>query len=121
MNNIGNYTWRIVDANLIWKIWSAKCGDNFRSDAFKVGKWNWGLIWGIELYPNGSNKQNEGYFGVSVKLLGMPSSLKSVFCQLHVECPQIQNKMVFSQSYNETTPGGICISSFEDLKASCGK
>eukprot|EP01083_Nonionella_stella_P141341 435261_1 len=51
----------------------------------------------------------------------MPSSWKSIFCQMHIECPQMQSKMVFIQSYNKPESRGFHISSFEDLKASCGK
>eukprot|EP01083_Nonionella_stella_P105726 304297_1 len=114
MESSGTYTWRIVDANLIRKIRSAKCGDSFKSeDVFQVGKLNWK----IKLYPNGWNEKNEGFCAVSVRLLGMPSSWKSIFCQLHIECPQIQTKMVFPHSYNKATAKGGYISSFEDLKA----
>eukprot|EP01083_Nonionella_stella_P275551 935867_1 len=50
-------------------------------------------------------------------------SWKSIFCQLRIECPQIQNKMVFPRSYmyNKAIAYGGYISSFEDLKASCDK
>eukprot|EP01083_Nonionella_stella_P181498 650401_1 len=118
MESSGTYTWRIVDANLIRKIRSAKCGDEFVSDdVFQVGKLNWM----IELAPNGYSEKSKGFCGVYAKLLGMPSSWKSIFCQLHIEFPQIQNKMVFSKTYNKPYSRGFCISSFEDLKASFGK
>eukprot|EP01083_Nonionella_stella_P271006 917973_1 len=98
MDSSGTFTWRIVDANLIRKIRSAKCGDGFVSDdVFQVGKLNWK----IELTPNGYKEKSKGYCGVFVELLGMPSSWKSIFCQLHIECPQMQNKMVFSKAYNK--------------------
>eukprot|EP01083_Nonionella_stella_P277438 943148_1 len=100
MDNSGTYTWRIVDANLIRKIKSAKCGDKFVcDDVFQVGKLNWN----INIYPNGWNEKSKGFCNIGVGLLGMSSSWKSIFCQLHIECPQIQNKMVFTQSYNEPT------------------
>eukprot|EP01083_Nonionella_stella_P149576 475316_1 len=121
MDNTGTYIWRIVDADLIRKIRSAKCGDKFESDdVFQVGKLNWK----IALFPNGTNGwgvQSKGLCVVWLTLLGMPSSWKSIFCQLHIECPQMQNKMVFSKPYNELTNYGFFISSFEDLKASCDK
>eukprot|EP01083_Nonionella_stella_P271005 917970_1 len=98
MESSGTYTWRIVDANLIHKIKSAKCGDKFVcDDVFQVGKLNWK----INVYPNGLNEKSKGCCGVFVRLLGMPSSWKSIFCQLHIECPQMQNKMVFSKAYNK--------------------
>eukprot|EP01083_Nonionella_stella_P271004 917969_1 len=98
MDNTGTYIWRIVDADLIRKIRSAECGDEFVSDdVFQVGKLNWK----IELNPNGEDEEDEGFCVVCVRLLGMPSSWKSIFCQLHIECPQMQNKMVFSKAYNK--------------------
>eukprot|EP01083_Nonionella_stella_P243340 848031_1 len=112
--NTGTYTWRIVDPNLIRKIQSAKCGDWFRSDVFQVVELNWK----IKLCPNGWKEQNKGYCGVYV-LFGTPSSWRSMFCQLHIECPQLQNTMVSSLSYNKPKSCGFYISSFEDLKASC--
>eukprot|EP01083_Nonionella_stella_P186256 681403_1 len=51
----------------------------------------------------------------------MQSSWKSIFCQFHIECPQMESKMVFGWQYNKPASHGFFISSFEDLKSSCGK
>eukprot|EP01083_Nonionella_stella_P081970 226116_1 len=51
----------------------------------------------------------------------MPSSWKSILCQLHIECLQMHHKMIFMKSYTNSDIYGFVISSFEDLKASCGK
>eukprot|EP01083_Nonionella_stella_P159652 521014_1 len=117
MIGLNSFVWHIDDPTLIKQILSAKCRDKFRSDAFQIGKLNWA----IRLYPTGFDDKTKGFCGVYAKLLGMPSSWKSIFCQLHIECPQMRNKMVFSQPYNEPHSYGFYISSFEDLKASCGK
>eukprot|EP01083_Nonionella_stella_P283541 965158_1 len=110
--------WRVDDPELIQQILTAKCGDKFKcGNAFQVGK----LKWKIKLYPNGHNETTKGLCGVWLRLLEMPSSWKSIFCQIHIECLQMQNKMVFTNSYNKPKCTGHYISSFEDLKASCGK
>eukprot|EP01083_Nonionella_stella_P090846 253877_1 len=48
----------------------------------------------------------------------MPSSWKSIFCQFHIECPQMQRKMVFSEPFNKAYIWTFYISSFRELKAS---
>eukprot|EP01083_Nonionella_stella_P198852 729753_1 len=97
------YMLRILDSHFIREIRSAKCGEEFEFvEVFQVGTLNWN----IALYPNGMDEEDEGFCGVFVELLGMPSSWKSIFCQVHIECPQMQNKMVFLQSYNEPTSWG---------------
>eukprot|EP01083_Nonionella_stella_P275553 935872_1 len=101
-------------------------------------------IIGNAIYPNGSWKGKDGDVRIGLHLCGLPpnvskmsvqwtvhcheanikqTSWKSIFCQLRIECPQIQNKMVFPRSYmyNKAIAYGGYISSFEDLKASCDK
>eukprot|EP01083_Nonionella_stella_P075141 204073_1 len=122
----GSYKWHIDDATLINKILSAKCGSCFESDEiFHVGELNWK----INLYPNGLSEKSKGCCGVGAILVGrrsfpfylsFPSSWKSIFCQIHIECPQMQSKMVFSHLYNKPYCWTHYISSFEDLKASRG-
>eukprot|EP01083_Nonionella_stella_P050428 134136_1 len=117
MNHSGTFQWHIDDPTLINKILSAKCGDIFESDeVFQVGKLNWK----IQLCPNGASERGKGYCGVGARLLEMPSSWKSIFCQLHIECPQIQRKIVMTAPY--CTPRGwrSFISSFEGFQAACG-
>eukprot|EP01083_Nonionella_stella_P106918 309018_1 len=100
MNYFGTYKWHIQDGTLINKILSAKCESYFESDeVFQVGRLNWQ----IRLHPNGLDQKSKGYCAVGVVLLGIPSSWKSIFCQLHIECSQMQNmyKLVFPQSYNK--------------------
>eukprot|EP01083_Nonionella_stella_P275542 935850_1 len=115
----GTYTWHIDKPSLVRRILSANWQDEFTSDVFQIATLNWR----IELNPNGYHEKAKGLCGVFVRLLGMPSSWKSIFCQLRIECPQIQNKMVFPRSYmyNKAIAYGGYISSFEDLKASCDK
>eukprot|EP01083_Nonionella_stella_P068317 181307_1 len=113
----GTYTWHIDNVNLVKKILSAKCENYFESDVFHIGKSNWIC----KLYPTGFSNNNTGLCGVYLELLELPSAWKSLFCQFHIECPQMQSKMVFSQQYNKPYSWGYYISSFEDLKASCGK
>eukprot|EP01083_Nonionella_stella_P282829 962548_1 len=120
MNYSGTYRWHIVDAILINKIVSAEYGYVVEShDALQTGQ----LIWKCQLYPNGLDvsKQSEGFCAVGLRLLEMPSSWKSIFCQLHIECPQMQSKMMFAQQYNTARSWRFVISSFEDWKASFGK
>eukprot|EP01083_Nonionella_stella_P265598 899554_1 len=117
MAGLNSFVWRIDDLTLIKKILSAQSKYQFDSDAFRMSE----LDWKIRLFPNGRNNKTEGLCGVEVRLLGMPSLWKSVFCQFHIECPQMQGKMVFSQSYSFSTGHTFYISSFEDLKASCDK
>eukprot|EP01083_Nonionella_stella_P097867 275162_1 len=50
----------------------------------------------------------------------MPPSWKSIFCQAHIECPQIGNKMVFSDSFTKPDCLGFFISSFKAVQAACG-
>eukprot|EP01083_Nonionella_stella_P149281 473847_1 len=113
--------WHINDRRLLNQIVRANYGDRLQSDVFQVAKLNWK----IELYPSGLSRRDKRYCVVFVRLLGMPSSWKSIFCQFHVECPQMQNKMVFVQLYNKPyvegwrKPIGMYISSFGDVKASC--
>eukprot|EP01083_Nonionella_stella_P068320 181313_1 len=115
--NSGTYKWHIDDRSLVNKILSAQLKDKFDSNVFQVGKLNWK----IRLYPNGYSEESKGCCGVFSRLLGMPSSWKSIFCQLHIECAQMQTKMVFPRSYNKPKSAGCDVSSFEDLKASCDK
>eukprot|EP01083_Nonionella_stella_P176896 620276_1 len=120
MNYCGTYKWHVDDTRLIKKILSAKLGDKLESDeVFQVGKLNWKL----ELYPTGWDKDTKGFCNVCVKLLAMPASWKCIFCQLHIECPQIQAKMVrsYPYKYNKPHSSGCFLSSFGDLRASCGK
>eukprot|EP01083_Nonionella_stella_P083736 231603_1 len=109
MIGINSFVWRIDDLTLIKKILSAQSKYQFDSDAFRMSE----LDWKIRLFPNGRNNKTEGLCGVEVRLLGMPSLWKSVFCQFHIECPQMQGKMVFSQSYSFSTGHTFYISSFE--------
>eukprot|EP01083_Nonionella_stella_P149581 475323_1 len=113
----GTYTWHIDKPSLVRRILSAKWKDEFTSDVFQIAKLNWM----IELCPNGYNKNDKGLCGVYAKLLGMPSSWRSIFCHFHAECPEIQSKIVWSRSYKRAGIRGCEISSFEDLKASCAK
>eukprot|EP01083_Nonionella_stella_P096338 270780_1 len=116
MIGLNSVVWHIDDPKVINRILCAECGDEFESDnVFQIGKLNWG----IEVNPNGFGEEGEGFCGVFVRLLGMPSSWKSILCQFHIECRQMQHKMVFSQAYSEPNSYGFYISSFEDLKASC--
>eukprot|EP01083_Nonionella_stella_P248129 859443_1 len=117
MIGLDSFVWRIDDLTLIKKILSAKSKDQFDSDAFRMSE----LDWIIRLFPNGRNNKTEGLCGVEVRLLGMSSLWRSVFCQVHIKCPQMQEKMVFSQSYSTSTGHVFYISSFEDLKAACDK
>eukprot|EP01083_Nonionella_stella_P163825 540483_1 len=87
----GTYTWHIDKPSLVRRILSAKWKDEFTSDVFQSATLNWN----IELCPNGYSQKGKGLCCVYVRLLGMPSSWKSIFFQLRIECPQIQNKMVF--------------------------
>eukprot|EP01084_Bolivina_argentea_P180670 312136_1 len=107
----GSYQWDI-DGPLTHKIVYAKCGDPFDSNTFTIGQ----LKWILRLYPNGWDAHNKGYTGIFVQLLGMPSTWKSIFCQLHIECPQIEIKMIESVSYNKPHSFGSYISSFKQLK-----
>eukprot|EP01083_Nonionella_stella_P306423 1073257_1 len=111
MFGLNSFVWHIDDLKLMKQILSAR-KDMFRSDLFQIAKLNWK----IELFPNGLHG-----VGIRVSLLGMPFSWESIFSQLHIECPQIQNKMVFTHSYNKPKSRGFHISSFDDLKASCDK
>eukprot|EP01083_Nonionella_stella_P299131 1015063_1 len=115
--NSGTFTWHIEEPRLVRRILSAKWKDHFDSDVFQIAK----LHWKIELCPNGYTEKGKGFCAVYLGLLEMPSSWKSIFFQLHIECPQMQNKMVFLDSYNKPMNFPYYISSFEDLKASCGK
>eukprot|EP01083_Nonionella_stella_P050427 134132_1 len=117
MNHSGTFQWHIDDPTLINKILSAKCGDIFESDeVFQVGKLNWK----IQLCPNGASERGKGYCGVGARLLEMPSSWKSIFCQFHIECRQMQSKIKFAASYCRPRGWRSITSSFEGLQASCG-
>eukprot|EP01083_Nonionella_stella_P110164 322184_1 len=112
--NPGTYKWQLYEPRLAkWKDQAIQVNSNM----FQIAKLNWKA----ELCLNGYTEKSKGLCGVCVRLLEMPFSWKSIFCQLHIECPQIQNKMVFSVSYNEAKSKGCYLSSFEDLKASCDK
>eukprot|EP01083_Nonionella_stella_P313382 1124785_1 len=119
MIGLDSFVWRIDDLTLIKKILSAKSKDQFDSDAFRMSE----LDWKIRLFPNGRNNKTEGLCGVEVRLLGMPSLRKSVFCQFHIECPQMQKQMqkqmLFSQPYNTSKGYAFYFSSLEDSKAAC--
>eukprot|EP01083_Nonionella_stella_P171860 588014_1 len=121
MIGINSFVWRIDDLTLIKKILSAQSKYQFDSDAFRISE----LDWKIRLYSNGMDEEDGGYCGVCVRLLEMPSSWKSVFCQFHIECPQMQKQMqkqmLFSQSYNTSKGYAFYFSSLEDLKAACDK
>eukprot|EP01083_Nonionella_stella_P205083 747165_1 len=98
----GTYTWHIDKPSLVRRILSAKWKDQFDSDVFQIAKLNWK----IELCPYGWEKSAKGLCGVYAKLLGMPSSWKSIFCQVHIECPQMRTKMMFPHSYNKAAAKG---------------
>eukprot|EP01083_Nonionella_stella_P275546 935856_1 len=119
MIGLNSFVWHIDDPKLLNQILFAKWKDEFHSDVFQIAKFNWQ----VELCPNGFSQNGQGCCAVYLKLLAMPYSWKSIFCQLRIECPQIQNKMVFPRSYmyNKAIAYGGYISSFEDLKASCDK
>eukprot|EP01083_Nonionella_stella_P050612 134585_1 len=112
----GTYKWQIQDKNIITQITSSTWKDKFESDVFQIGELNWK----IRIRPNGWNDKNKGFCCVLVSLLDMPYAWKYVFCQLHIHCPQTQNTMIASYSYNKSKNmnRGSYISSFEDFKAS---
>eukprot|EP01083_Nonionella_stella_P069256 184520_1 len=97
--NSGTYQWQI-EPNLFKQILRAKRGDKFESNAFQIGQLNWK----IQLCPKGWNTDDKNkhlWFAVYVKLLGMPSSWKSILFQLHIECPQMHHKMIFMQPFTD--------------------
>eukprot|EP01083_Nonionella_stella_P220581 789029_1 len=119
------HAWRVVDPSLLPHILSAKNGDCVRdptNTVFEIAKLH-NLNWTILLFPNGRNEMCKGCCCVILKLLGMPSSWKSIFCQVFIACPQTQNKMVFSLSFGKLNHmlHECYISSFKGLKAPCGK
>eukprot|EP01083_Nonionella_stella_P258884 884320_1 len=95
----GTYTWHIDKPSLVRRILSANWQDEFTSDVFQLATLNWK----ISLSPNGYHENDKGLCGVHVRLLGMPSSWKSIFFQSRIECPQMRSKMVFPLSYNKAT------------------
>eukprot|EP01083_Nonionella_stella_P068318 181308_1 len=124
MFGLNSFVWHIDDLKLMKQILSAR-KDMFRSDLFQIAKLNWK----IALYPNGG--ESGGVCRIVVRLLGMSFSWKSIFCQVHIECPQTQYKTVLPSLFTEDKNGPqtqyktMCtadiISSFEDLKALCDK
>eukprot|EP01083_Nonionella_stella_P141915 438113_1 len=106
---IGNtFVWRIDDAFAWWET-------NIVSDVFRIAQLNWQ----IDLHP----RMLGGLCGFFIKLLELPSSWKSIFCQLHIECPEMQIKLVLPLSYKHVgyQRHGTYISSFKDFESSCNQ
>eukprot|EP01083_Nonionella_stella_P149421 474602_1 len=118
----GSCTWQIKDPNLIQNILSAEYKDCFTSDSvLQINN----LKWKIELTPNGYVDRDKGICAVWVSLKDMPSSWCSIFCQLRIECRQMQTNDFQVVTYNMTSDDSNIraysfsghISSFKRLKA----
>eukprot|EP01083_Nonionella_stella_P013776 38737_1 len=73
-SNQGMYTWQMNDSDTVHHMLHAKNGDKFESAPFKIAR----LQCKLEVYPNGDTKEMNGFFLIHLRLLSMPSNVKSI-------------------------------------------
>eukprot|EP01083_Nonionella_stella_P032351 88544_1 len=71
---MSTYTWKITDPSLVRSMKDAKNGYKWKSPIFSIG----GFRWYLDLYPNGRNKDDNGYVQSYLFLAFLPPKVQSV-------------------------------------------
>eukprot|EP01083_Nonionella_stella_P032353 88548_1 len=89
---MSTYTWKITDPSLVRSMKHAKNGSQWRSPIFAIG----GFRWYLKVYPNGNQKDNNGYVELYLFLAFLPPKVKSL---------QIEQKLrlIETDTINSTT------------------
>ena len=95
--NTGNFTWNIVNKDLIQNILNASNKKKFESKPFTIAK----LQWILQLYPNGNKEDNKGNVKVFLKLLAMPSGLDSIVFSRIITCNQTLTNNSFFRTFKK--------------------
>eukprot|EP01083_Nonionella_stella_P032350 88543_1 len=88
---MSTYTWKITDPSLVRSMKHAKNGSQWKSPIFSIG----GFRWYLDVFPNGHNKDHNGYVQLYLNLAFLPPKVKSICigreCRL-IETDTIDNR-----------------------------
>eukprot|EP01083_Nonionella_stella_P272332 923405_1 len=88
---MSTYTWKMTDPSLIRSMKHAKNGSQCKSPIFSIG----GFRWYLDVFPNGHNKDHNGYVQLYLNLAFLPPKVKSICigreCRL-IETDTIDNR-----------------------------
>ena len=69
--------------------------EKYDSDIFEIG----GFKWYLRIYPNRYNQKNKGYFQCFSSIATLPPSIKNIFTNVRLSCPQTMTSYTFFADY----------------------